>query len=86
MTCPVEGIAVWLKLGLFAHCPVFRAITRGGRVGAGRLNDRHIARLVKKTIMAAGVRADLGEGKRGALFAGRSLRAGLASSAEIEER
>jgi integrase len=32
------------------------------------------------------VRADLGEGSRGALFAGHSLRAGLASSAEIDER
>ena len=36
--------------------------------------------------MAAGVRSDLPEGERELLFAGHSLRAGLASSAEIEER
>jgi integrase len=85
-TCPVAALQAWLRLGRIAHGPVFRAITRGGRVGAERLNDRHIARLVKTTALAAGVRADLGEGSRGALFAGHSLRAGLASSAEIDER
>lgn len=35
---------------------------------------------------AAGVRADLPEEERALLFAGHSLRAGLASSADIEER
>ena len=35
---------------------------------------------------AAGVRGDLPEGQRGLMFAGHSLRAGLASSAEVDER
>jgi hypothetical protein len=34
----------------------------------------------------AGVRGDLSEGERGQRFAGHSLRAGLASSAEVDER
>ena len=44
------------------------------------------ARLVKQAAMAAGVRADLSEAERKAKFAGHSLRAGLASSAEVDER
>ena len=48
--------------------------------------DQEVARLVKRTAMAAGVRGDLPEGERGKLFAGHSLRAGLASSAEVDER
>ncbi len=34
----------------------------------------------------AGVRGDLSEGERRRKFAGHSLRAGLASSAEVDER
>ena len=51
-----------------------------------RLNDREVARLVKRAATAAGLRGDLPEADRPALFAGHSLRAGLASSAEIDER
>ena len=36
--------------------------------------------------MAAGVRGDLSEIERALKFSGHSLRAGLASSAEVEER
>jgi len=42
--------------------------------------------LVKRTALAAGVRGDLTEGERARRFAGHSLRAGLASSAEVDER
>ena len=47
---------------------------------------QEVARLVKKTALAAGVRGDLSEAERGKKFAGHSLRAGLASSAEVDER
>ncbi len=59
---------------------------KGEDVGPDRLNDQEIARLVKKTALAADVRGDLSEAERGQLFAGHSLRAGLASSAEVDER
>jgi integrase len=86
-TCPVVALETWLKLARIAHGPVFRRVTGQGKaVGADRLNDQEVARLVKRTAMAAGVRGDLPEGERAKLFAGHSLRAGLASSAEIEER
>ncbi|MCR5860387.1 MULTISPECIES: site-specific integrase [Phyllobacteriaceae] len=86
-TCPVVALQTWLKLGRIAHGPLFRRVTGQGKaVGADRLNDQEVARLVKRTVLAAGVRGDLPEGARGQLFAGHSLRAGLASSAEVDER
>jgi integrase len=86
-TCPVVALQAWLKLGRIAHGPLFRHIAKGGKeAGPDRLTDRHVARLVKRTAMAAGVRSDLSEAERREKFAGHSLRAGLASSAEVDER
>jgi integrase len=55
-------------------------------IGPDRLTDRHVARLVKTAALAAGVRGDLSEQDRAQKFSGHSLRAGLASSAEVDER
>lgn len=86
-TCPVIALETWLKLGRIAHGPLFRRVTGGGKtVGAERLWDQEVARLVKRTAVAAGVRGDLSEGERAGKFSGHSLRAGLASSAEVDER
>src|SRR5271166_3781999 len=84
-TCPVAALETWLKFARISIGPVFRRVV-GGKVGAERLTDRHVARLVKTTAMAAGVRGDLSEGEREKKFSGHSLRAGLASSAEVDER
>ncbi len=86
-TCPVFAIETWVKLGRIAHGPLFRRVTGAGKkIGPDRLNDQEVARLVKRTALAAGVRGDLSEGERVLKFAGHSLRAGLASSAEVDER
>lgn len=86
-TCPVVALQTWLTFARIAHGPLFRRVTgQGKKVGADRLNDQEVARLVKRTALAAGVRGDLPEGQRGKLFAGHSLRSGLASSAEVDER
>ncbi|MBN9067856.1 MAG: site-specific integrase [Rhizobiales bacterium] len=86
-TCPIVALETWLKLARIAHGPLFRRVTGQGKaVGADRLNDQEVARLVKRTALAAGVRGDLSEGERAQKFAGHSLRAGLASSAEVDER
>ncbi|CAG0961650.1 hypothetical protein RHIZO_00738 [Rhizobiaceae bacterium] len=86
-TCPVVAVQTWLKFARIAHGPLFRRVTGQGKVvGSERLNDQEVARLVKRTALAAGVRGDLPEGQRGKLFAGHSLRSGLASSAEVDER
>ncbi|MBP1860641.1 site-specific integrase [Rhizobium herbae] len=86
-TCPVVSLEAWLSFARVAHGPLFRRVTGQGRtVGADRLNDQEIARLVKRTALAAGVRGDLAEGERAGKFSGHSLRAGLASSADVDER
>ena len=87
LTCPVAAIETWLKLGKIANGPLFRRVTgKGKAVGPERLKDQEIARLVKKTVIAAGIRGDLPERERVKLFSGHSLRAGLATSAEVDER
>jgi integrase len=85
-TCPVALLETWLRLGRIARGPLFRAVARkNGGVGSERLTDKHIVRLVKRCALAAGLRGDLTEGERRLAFGGHSLRAGLASSAQIEE-
>ena len=85
-TCPVALLETWLRLGRISQGPLFRPIARkNGGVSASRLTDKHVARLVQKTALAAGIRGDLTEGERRLAFGGHSLRAGLASSAQIEE-
>jgi len=84
-TCPVVALATWLKFARISVGPVFRRVI-SGKVGGERLTDRHVARLVKHAALAAGIRGDLTEGERERKFSGHSLRAGLASSAEVDER
>jgi integrase len=86
-TCPVAAIEAWIKFAKLAKGTIFRRVTgQGKNIGPDRLNDQEIARLVKRTALAAGVRDDLSEAARGQKFAGHSLRAGPASSAEVDER
>ncbi|WP_425373831.1 tyrosine-type recombinase/integrase [Phyllobacterium salinisoli] len=86
-TCPVTAVEIWIKFARIARGPLFRRVRGQGKdVGPDRLNDQEVARLVKKTALAAGVRGDLSEIERGLKFSGHSLRTGLASSAELDER
>ena len=67
--------------------PVFVRTSRdGNRALENRLCDKHVARLVKRTVLDAGIRSDLPKKARLALFSGHSLRAGLASAAQVDER
>jgi integrase len=85
-TCPVAALRLWLKFARIAHGPLFRRVIGPKTIGPDRLTDKHVARLVKTTALAAGVRGDLSEQDRARKFSGHSLRAGLASSAEVDER
>jgi len=58
----------------------------GKKALEARLSDKHVARLIKQTVLNAGIRSELPEKERLALFSGHSLRAGLASSADVDER
>lgn len=86
-TCPVASLQEWMAIARVVHGPIFRRLnTNGKKVLTDRLADQHVALLVKRTAIAAGVRSDLAEGKRQEAFAGHSLRAGLATAAAVEER
>lgn len=86
-TCPVHALEQWLHFSKIDFGPVFVGTSRDGkRALETRLNDKHVARLIKRTVMDAGIRSELPEKERLALFSGHSLRAGLASSAEVDER
>ncbi|WP_113912950.1 tyrosine-type recombinase/integrase [Roseovarius dicentrarchi] len=86
-TCPVHALEQWLHFARIDFGPVFTRTARDGtRALEARLSDKHIARLIKRCVLAAGIRADLPEKDRLTLFSGHSLRAGLASSAEVDER
>lgn len=74
-TCPVHALEQWLHFARITSGPVFVAVSRDGkRALKSRLNDRHVARLVKETALAAGLRADLPKAERLRLYSGRSLR------------
>jgi integrase len=86
-TCPVHALTQWLYYAKIDFGPLFVAVSRNGmKATQDRLSDKHVARLIKQTVRDAGLRPDLPEAERIRLFSGHSLRAGLASSAEVDER
>jgi integrase len=86
-TCPVHALEQWLHYARIDFGPIFVAVARNGLKASGeRLSDKHVARLIKTCAREAGLRPELSEKERVALFSGHSLRAGLASSAEVDER
>jgi integrase len=72
-TCPVRALEAWLEASGIADGPLWRAVDKGGRLQPGRLSDKAVALVVKKRAEAAGLDPDL--------YAGHSLRAGLATAA-----
>lgn len=86
-SCPVVALERWISFARIERGPVFRPILKDGKtVDVERLSSKHVARLVKHAAEAAGIRGELTSAERGQAFAGHSLRAGLASSADVEER
>jgi integrase len=86
-TCPVRALSQWLHYARIDFGPLFVAVSRNGlKASSERLSDKHVARLIKQTVDNAGLRPELSKAERLRLFSGHSLRAGLASSAEVDER
>lgn len=80
-TCPVQAVRKWLEASRLVSGPLFRGVNRWGQLQPGALSDRAIALVVKRAALAAGLNP--------ALYAGHSLRAGLATQAAmngVEER
>jgi site-specific recombinase XerD len=71
-TCPVRALQAWLEASALADSPLWVSIDKGGRLG-GRLSDKAVALIVKKRAQAAGLDPQL--------YAGHSLRSGLATAA-----
>lgn len=86
-SCPVHALEQWLHFARIDHGPIFRRVLRDNSgVQNDRLSDKHVVRLIKRTMLKAGIRPDLPDKERLALFSGHSLRSGLASYAEVDER
>jgi integrase len=70
----LKAVKQWVEVaGIAEATPLFRAIGKSSRIGAARLTDGSIARIVKSRCVAAGLEAQE--------FAGHSLRAGMITSA-----
>ena len=86
-TCPVHALTQWLHYARIDFGPLFVAVSRNGLKGTSeRMSNKHVARLIKQAVEDAGLRPELSKTERLALYSGHSLRAGLASSAEVDER
>ena len=72
-TCPVRCCQAWLKASGISSGPVFRPVTRDERILPARLSDRAVALVIKRTVRTIGLDPEL--------FAGHSLRSGLATAA-----
>src|SRR5260370_835805 len=54
-TCPVRLLKAWLEFAEVKTGPIFRPISKGGKIGTSRLGDRSVALIVKRTVGHAGV-------------------------------
>lgn len=71
-TCPVRALRAWLELAGVTEGPVFRSVTRHGRIGES-MTPKTVARVVKSAASGAGLDPDT--------FGAHSLRAGHATQA-----
>jgi site-specific recombinase XerD len=71
--CPVKAVRVWIETTGLRDGPLFRPVTRTGKVSNLRLSGRAVAELVKSYARRAGLNA--------AVFSGHSLRSGFLTSA-----
>jgi site-specific recombinase XerD len=71
-TCPVRAWRAWVSAAGITEGPAFYSLTRGGRL-VGRLSDKAVALIVKRSAAAAGLDP--------AAYSGHSLRAGFATAA-----
>jgi integrase len=72
-TCPVRALTTWLTVAGIKAGAIFRSVDRHRNIRPKRLTAQSVALVVKKAANACGLDESL--------FAGHSLRAGLATSA-----
>ncbi len=71
--CPVRALRRWLELSGISSGPVFRSVTRSGRVLANRLSAQSVTLILKKRARQIGLSVDR--------ISGHSLRSGFVTSA-----
>ena len=69
----MRSLQAWLEAANVTTGPLLRPITKGGRIGTGRLADTTVVRVVKASARRVGLDPKL--------FAGHSLRSGFLTSA-----
>jgi len=72
-TCPVRAVRDWIDLSYLSEGPLFRPVNRFGKILPSRLTAQSVALIVKRWALEAGLDP--------MLFAGHSLRSGLATAA-----
>nr|WP_323783253.1 tyrosine-type recombinase/integrase [Amylibacter sp.] len=79
-SCPVHAVEQWLRYAKISSGPLFQRVTRDNLKPTGaRLSDKHVVRLIKRTVRDGGIRSDLPEAERLALFSGHSFRDGASN-------
>jgi integrase len=73
--CPVRALQRWLDAAGISEGPLFRSVDRHGNVGVSALTDQVVATVAKRYCAGAGLDPTL--------FAGHSLRAGMATQSAI---
>ncbi len=73
IACPVDAVHKWIETAGIDNGPLFHPVAKGGKVMAGRLSDKQVARTIKAFAARLGL--------DGAAFGGHSLRAGFLTSA-----
>ena len=59
-TCPVHALEQYLHYAKIDFGPLFQRISRNDRKATGdRQSDKHVARLIKKTVLDAGMRVSV---------------------------
>jgi len=76
-TCPVRALSAWIETARISEGPLFRPITRHGRISPEPLSPEAVAVVVKGAAGRVGLPA--------AEFSGHSLRAGFATAAAQAE-
>jgi len=66
--------------------PLFRSVNKGGEIGADRLSDRSVARIIKKEVRACAIAAGRSEADADQIAepcSGHSLRAGYCTASAM---
>jgi site-specific recombinase XerD len=71
--CPIRAVRAWIKATQISDGPLFRPVTRTGKISNQRLSGRGVAEVVKSYASRAGLKV--------ADFSGHSLRSGFLTSA-----